>query len=115
MMPNGVEGVGQDIAEQKIRQAEEQIAGINRTIGQNREFCGAGRTSGKSKFSIVYARKEARAVNRPHARLRSGGDSIQELRERNGITEILAFDRVSVKKAKLRGLEREDVGHESRI
>jgi hypothetical protein len=65
VMPDGLEWIGQDIAEQKFLFSEEQIAGIDRAVGQDAELRGTGRTSHLCKLGIIHAfGQEARTEDR---------------------------------------------------
>ncbi len=55
VMPDGLERIDQDIAEPKFLFAEEQIAGIDGTIGHDAELRGAGRASRLRELGIRRA------------------------------------------------------------
>ena len=55
VMPDGLERIGQDIAEQKFLFPEEQIAGIDRAVGHDTELRGTGGTSHLRKLGIIHA------------------------------------------------------------
>ena len=106
--------IGQDIAEQEIPFPEEQIAGIDGTIGQDAEFGAAGRTSHLREFGVVHAvGDEARTEDRTHMR---GAEPLFhdgcELVKRNGRVNVLAVQGVAVDQIEFLWLKGEDIPDE---
>jgi hypothetical protein len=65
VMPDGLEWIGQNIAEQKVFFSEEQIAGIDRAVGHDAELGGARRASRMRQLGIAPGvRKETRTKDR---------------------------------------------------
>ena len=54
MVPDDLERIEQDIAEQEFLVPEEKIAGIDRTVRQDAEFRGSGRTSRLCELGIAH-------------------------------------------------------------
>ena len=111
VVPDGLERIGQDIAEQEFLFPEEQIAGIDGTIRQDAEFRAAGRTSHLRKLGIVRAiGDESRAEDRSDTRraelLFYNG---YELVKGNRRVKVLAVQGVAIDQIEFLWLEGEDV------
>ena len=114
VVPDGLERIGQDIAEQEFFFPEEQIAGIDGTIGQDAEFGAPGRTSHLRELGIVHAiRDEARAEDRTD--MRGAEPSFHdgnELVKGNRREKVLAVQGVAIDQIEFLWPEGEDVVNE---
>jgi len=117
VVPDGLEWIDQNIAEQEFLFPEEEIAGIDRTIRQDAEFGAPGRTSHLRELGIVHAiGDEARTEDRTDMR---GAEPLfydgYELVKGNRRVKVLAVQGVAIDQIEFLWPEGEDVMDERTI